>query len=244
MQHRIASRDDWIAARKWHLEREKELTKLRDQVMAERRELPWVKIEKEYTFDTIDGKRTLAELFDGRSQLIVQHFMFAPDWEEGCTGCSFGADHIDGANQHLVHHDVTFVAVSRAPLEKLIAYKKRMGWKFPWVSSASSDFNYDFNVSFTADDLKNGKVFYNFELIETSMEDLPGCSVFFKDEAGIVFHTYSSYGRGNEEVIGAYMLLDMTPLGRNENGPNGNLMDWAKRHDQYDDANAPKSCCA
>lgn len=155
MQHDIVSREDWLAARKWHLAREKELTRLRDQVTAERRALPWVKIEKAYAFDAPEGKRTLAGLFDGRSQLIVQHFMFAPDWEEGCTGCSFEADHIDGANLHLAHHDVSFVAVSRAPLAKLMAYKKRMGWKFPWVSSANSDFNYDFNVSFRPEDLKS-----------------------------------------------------------------------------------------
>jgi len=243
MQHKIVSRDDWIAARKWHLAREKELTRLCDQVMAERHELPWVKVEKQYVFDAPGGTRTLAELFDGRSQLIVQHFMFAPDWEEGCTGCSFGADHIDGANRHLVHHDVTFVAVSRAPLEKLMAYKRRMGWKFPWVSSAESDFNYDFNVSFTPEELETGRVFYNFETIDNAMEELPGASVFYKDEAGNVFHSYSSYGRGNEEVIGAYMLLDMTPKGRNETGPNGNLMDWVKRHDQYETEES-ESCCA
>lgn len=243
MQHHIVSRDDWLAARKWHLAREKELTRLRDEVMAERRQLPWVKIEKEYVFDTPDGKRTLAALFDGRSQLIIQHFMFAPDWEEGCTGCSFGADHIDGANQHLMHHDVTYVAVSRAPLDKLLAYKQRMGWRFAWASSAESDFNYDFNVSFTPDELKTGKVFYNFATIDNTMEELPGASVFYQDEAGTVFHTYSSYGRGNEEVIGAYMLLDMTPLGRNENGPNGNLMDWVKRHDQYDNVPQKSARC-
>lgn len=239
MPHKIASRDDWLAARKWHLAREKELTRLRDEVMAERRELPWVKVEKEYRFDTIEGSRTLADLFDGRSQLIVQHFMFAPDWREGCIGCTFGADHIDGANQHLMHHDVTYVAVSRAPLEKLVAYKKRMGWKFPWVSSANSDFNYDFHVSFTPEALQTGKVFYNFGTIDNTMEELPGASVFFKDEAGSVFHTYSSYGRGNEETIGTYMLLDMTPLGRNENGPHHNLMDWVKRHDEYGETPAP-----
>jgi predicted dithiol-disulfide oxidoreductase (DUF899 family) len=235
MQHNpVVSREDWLAARKWHLAREKELTRLRDQVSAERRRLPWVRIEKEYVFDTPEGKRTLSDLFDGRSQLIVQHFMFAPEWDEGCLGCSFGADHIDGANQHLVHHDVSFVAVSRAPLAKIMAYRKRMGWKFPWVSSAGSDFNYDFHVSFRPEELARGKVFYNFEETDASIEELPGSSVFYKDEAGTVFHTYSSYGRGNEEVIGAYMLLDLTPKGRNETGPNGNLTDWVKRHDEYE----------
>lgn len=242
MQHQTVSREEWIAARKKHLAREKKLTKLRDEVMAERRALPWVKIEKNYVFDTPQGKRSLADMFRGNSQLIVQHFMFGPDWQEGCTGCSFGADHIDGPMQHLCHHDVSFVAVSRAPLEKLMAYKKRMGWKFPWVSSAGSDFNFDFNVSFTREDLEKGKVLYNYEMIEIQMDELPGCSVFYKDEAGNVLHTYSSFGRGNEEVIGAYMLLDMTPNGRNET-KNGNLMDWVKRHDQYDDVKT-QSCCA
>jgi len=242
MQHQTVSREQWLAARKELLAKEKELTHHRDQVNEARRHLPWVKVEKAYVFDTPKGKRTLAELFDGRSQLIVQHFMFGPDWQEGCTGCSFGADHIDGPMQHLVHHDVTYVAVSRAPLEKLMAYKKRMGWKFSWVSSAGSDFNFDFNVSFRPGDLAKGKVFYNYEMIDNQMDELPGASVFYKDENGAVYHTYSSYGRGNEEVIGAYMLLDMTPLGRNENGPHHNLMDWVKRHDQY--AAAPRSSAA
>jgi predicted dithiol-disulfide oxidoreductase (DUF899 family) len=244
MQHQAVSQEEWIAARKQLLAKEKELTRHRDEVNAARRALPWVKIEKAYVFDTPDGKRTLAELFDGRSQLIVQHFMFGPDWQEGCTGCSFGADHIDGPMQHLVHHDVTYVAMSRAPLEKLLAYKKRMGWKFNWVSSAGSDFNYDFNVSFKRADLDKGRIFYNYEMIESQMDELPGSSVFYKDENGDIFHTYSSYGRGNEEVLGAYMLLDMTPKGRNENGPHRNLMDWVKRHDEYENAVAVKSCCA
>lgn len=236
MQHQTASRDEWLTARKELLAKEKELTRHRDEVNEARRQLPWVMIEKPYLFDTPQGKCTLAELFDGRRQLIIQHFMYGPDWQEGCTGCSFGADHIDGAIQHLVHHDVTYVAVSRAPLEKLIAYKKRMGWKFLWVSSAGSDFNFDFNVSFRREDLDKGKVLYNYEMIETKMDELPGSSVFYKDDNADIYHTYSSYGRGNEEVIGAYMLLDMTPLGRNENGPHHNLMDWVKRHDQYEDA--------
>lgn len=243
MQHPIVSADEWLDRRKAHLQREKQLTRLRDEVAAERRALPWVEVEKTYLFDTPDGKRILSDLFDSRSQLIVQHFMFAPDWEEGCVGCSFEADHIDGANQHLSHHDVTFVAVSRAPLKKLMAYKKRMGWQFPWVSSEGSDFNFDFHVSFTPEELKAGKVFYNYETIDNEMEELPGVSVFFKDEAGHVFHTYSSYGRGNEEVMGAYVFLDMTPKGRNENGPNGDLTDWVKRHDEYDDATGKQSCC-
>ncbi len=243
MQHEIVSQNEWLKARKEHLVREKEFSRLRDKLTAERRALPWVKIEKNYVFDTPNGKKSLAELFDGRSQLLVQHFMFAPDWDAGCIGCSFGADHIDGANQHLAHHDVTYVAVSRAQLKKLEAYKKRMGWKFPWVSSYGGDFNYDFHVSFTPEELKRGKVIYNFGEIENTMEELPGFSVFYKNDKGEIFHTYSSYARGNEEVIGTYMLLDMTPLGRNENN-NGNLMDWVKRHDEYETAAAKHSCCA
>jgi predicted dithiol-disulfide oxidoreductase (DUF899 family) len=192
-----------------------------------------VKVEKEYVFDTPEGKKTLAELFDGRSQLIVQHFMFGPDWEAGCVGCSFGADHADAAYMHLKHHDVTFVAIARAPLAKLEAYRKRMGWRFKFVSSYGSDFNYDFNVSFSKDDLANGKVYYSYEMTETSMEELPGSSVFYKDEKGDIYHTYSNYARGGEVVLGAYMLLDMTPKGRNETGPHYNLMDWVRRHDEY-----------
>lgn len=243
MDHPVVSQSEWLEARRKLLAEEKALSAQRDRVNEARRALPWVKVDKPYVFDTPQGKRTLAELFDGRSQLIVQHFMFGPDWEAGCLGCSFGADHIDGANQHLRHHDVTFVAVSRAPLDKLLAYKKRMGWKFDWVSSAGSDFNFDFNVSFTDADRARGKVFYNFGEVDSTMDELPGVSVFYKDERGNVFRTYSSYARGNEEVIGAYMLLDLTPLGRNETGPAGNLTDWVKRHDEYDDAATGTSCC-
>ena len=244
MQHQTVSRDEWLDARKELLVKEKQLTRQRDALSEARRALPWVKIDKTYVFDTPDGKRMLAELFDGRSQLIVKHFMFGPDWQEGCIGCSFGADHIDGAMQHLCHHDVSFVAVSRAPLDRLVAYKKRMGWKFPWVSSLGSDFNFDFNASFTPEQRAKGKVLYNFDLIDTQMDELSGTSVFYRNENGDIFHTYSTYGRGNEEVIGAYALLDMTPLGRNENGPHHNLMDWVKRHDEYETQPTGKSCCA
>ncbi|HEX6956842.1 MAG TPA: thioredoxin family protein [Ferrovibrio sp.] len=230
--HRIVSREDWIAARKDLLAREKELTRLQDQVNEARRALPWVTVDKNYIFDTPQGRKILAELFGGRSQLFVYHFMFAPDWKQGCLGCSFFADHIDGPNQHLAHHDLTVIAVSRAPLEKIQAYKKRMGWKFTWVSSAHSDFNYDFNVSFRKEDLAKGKVCYNYDMIETTMEDLPGASVFYKDESGTIYHTYSAFGRGDERGLGAYMFLDMTPKGRNETR-NGNLTDWVKRHDEY-----------
>ena len=187
-QHKIVSPDEWIAARKQLLDKEKELTHQIDQLNAERRMLPWVKVEKEYVFDTPDGKKSLADLFDGRSQLIVYHFMFSPAWKEGCVGCSFFSDHVDGAEMHIKHHDVSFVAISRAPLAALDAYKKRMGWRFNWVSSDGSDFNYDFHVSFTKDELARGEAYYNYEMTKVSTEDLHGLSVFFKDETGAVFH--------------------------------------------------------
>ncbi len=236
MNNSTVSREEWTAARKQLLEKEKELTKLQDEVSRQRRELPRVRVAKEYVFDTPEGKRTLADLFDGRSQLVVYHFMFGPGWKAGCVGCSFFADHVDGPNQHLAHHDVTFVAVSRATLDEIKVYQKRMGWRFNWVSSNSSDFNYDYHVSFTKGDLAKGKVYYGYEMIDSSMEDLHGTSVFFKDESGAIYHTYSSYARGDERGLGAYMFLDLTPKGRNENGPNFNLTDWVKRHDEYDSA--------
>jgi len=237
--HPVVSREEWTAARKAHLRREKELTRLRDQVSAERRALPWVKVDKTYVFDTPDGKQTLAQLFDGRSQLIVYHFMWRHDLDTGCSGCSFLCDHIDGANWHLPHHDVTLLAVSRAPLAKLDAYRKRMGWQFRWVSSLGSDFNFDYHVSFTKDDLADGKVYYNYDMTDGwGMEELPGISVFTKDAKGDIFHTYSSYARGGDLLIGAHNWLDLTPKGRNET----TIMDWMRRHDEYEDANA-SSCC-
>jgi len=233
--HKIVSETEWTEARRNFLDREKELTRLQEKVSEERRALPWVKVTKNYTFDTPQGKKSLSDLFAGNSQLIVYHFMFSPDWKEGCVGCSFLSDHIDGANQHLKHHDVTYVAVSRAPLDKLTAYKKRMGWKFPWVSSEGSDFNYDFHVSFTKDQIAKGEATYNFEPYTGDMEDLHGSSVFIKDSDGAIYHTYSAYARGDERSLGTYMWLDITPNGRNE-GQGGNLTNWVKRHDQYDDA--------
>jgi predicted dithiol-disulfide oxidoreductase (DUF899 family) len=233
-QHQIVSAQEWLGARRELLLKEKELTHMQDEVNRLRRELPWVKVEKQYTFDTPAGSKTLAELFDGRSQLVVYHFMFSPEWDAGCLGCSFFADHVDGANLHLVHHDVTFVAVSRAPFEKIQAYKKRMGWQFNWVSSYGNDFNSDYHVSFTREDLAKGPTYYNFELRESQTEgEAPGMSVFVKNENGTVFHTYSAYARGDERGLGAYMFLDLTPKGRDENGPNYNLTDWVKRHDEY-----------
>ena len=237
-KHQVVSREEWTAARKAHLLREKELTRLRDRVRAERRALPWVKVDKTYVFDGPNGKETLAQLFGANSQLIVYHFMWRWDLDTGCDGCSFLSDHIDGANLHLAHHDVSLVVISRAPLAKLAAYRKRMGWRFKWVSSLASDFNYDYHVSFTKDDLAKGKVYYNYQMTEASIGELPGLSVFYKDAAGEIFHTYSSYGRGGDLLIGAYNYLDLTPKGRNET----TIMDWMRRHDEYEDSDA-RSCC-
>jgi len=233
-KHRVVTREEWLAARKAHLLKEKELTRLRDKLSAERRALPWVKVEKEYVFDMTEGKRTLGDLFEGRSQLIVHHFMFGPGWEAGCVGCSFTADHMEGALAHLEHHDVSVVRVSRAPLAEIEAYRQRMGWRVKWVSSNGNDFNYDYHVSFTPEDVAKGKVYYNYDVREFQSEELSGLSVFYKDAKGDVFHTYSTYGRGDELVDSAYMLLDMTPKGRNETGPYYNLGDWVRRHDEYD----------
>jgi predicted dithiol-disulfide oxidoreductase (DUF899 family) len=237
--HKVASYEDWLLARKRHLKNEKALTRMRDMVAAERRTLPWVKVEKRYVFDTMHGKKTLADLFGGNSQLIVQHFMWRHDLDQGCVGCSLHTDHAQGARPHLTHHDVSFVLVSRAPLEKLQAYRERMGWETEWVSSLNSDFNFDYHVSFTKEQLK-GDVYYNYEEIpgENAMDELPGLSVFIKDDAGQIYHTYSSYARGNEEAISAFYYLDLTPKGRNESA----TMDWVKRHDEYDAAD-DASCC-
>jgi predicted dithiol-disulfide oxidoreductase (DUF899 family) len=229
MQHQIVSREEWLAARKAHLRNEKALTRMRDLVAAERRALPWVRVDKAYVFDTPDGEQTLAELFDGNSQLVIHHFMFAPDWDEGCPSCSLEADHAEGSIVHLQHHDVSYVRVSRAPLAKIEAYRERMAWQAKWVSSYRSDFNYDFHVSFTKEQLAQGKVDYNYGLVD-GYDELPGLSVFYKDADGAVFHTYSSYARGNEEAIGAFIYLDVTPKGRNET----EIMDWVRRHDEYD----------
>ncbi len=244
-QHAVVSPQDWLAARRALLLKEKEFTRARDELSRQRLALPWVKVEKTYVFDGPDGKRTLADLFDGRSQLFIQHFMFGPEWKEGCTGCSFQADHIEGALVHLEHHDVSLVVVSRGPLAQIEAFRKRMGWRFKWVSSFGSDFNYDYHVSFTPEQIAEGKAEYNYETIKNKMDELAGCSVFYKDEAGDIFHTYSAYARGDETLIGTYMYLDMMPKGRNETG-SGNLMDWVKHHDRYDDARPAAggdTCC-
>jgi predicted dithiol-disulfide oxidoreductase (DUF899 family) len=244
MQHHpVVPQEQWLAARKALLLKEKEFTHMRDQINAERLALPWVKVEKNYEFDTPKGKKSLTDLFDGRSQLLVYHFMLGPGWDAGCPGCSFLSDHFDGALPHLEHHDVTLTAASRAPLAEIEAYKKRMGWNFPWVSAFGSDFNYDYHVSFKEDELAKGKVNYNFT--ETPAPDgtpteLPGLSSFYKDDSGDIFHTYSSYARGGEELIGTLMILDRAPKGRNENG----TMDFVRRHDEYEKAPKLHDCCA
>jgi len=238
----VVSRDEWLEARRALLATEKEETKLRDKIRAERQKLPWVKVDKTYTFDTPTGKKTLADLFDGRSQLMVYHFMFGPDWEAGCPGCSFLSDHIDGTLAHLNNHDVTYVCVSRAPLAKIEAYRKRMGWKFPWVSSLGSDFNFDYHVSFTREELESGKVFYNFREMpgDEANDELPGMSAFIRDETGNVYHTYSDYARGGEEILTTLMILDRAPKGRNETS----TLSFVKRHDEYETEPKAHSCCA
>jgi predicted dithiol-disulfide oxidoreductase (DUF899 family) len=223
---------EWLVARKDLLTREKELTRLRDEVSRHRRELPWVKVGKEYVFEGSNGKETLADLFDGHSQLIVYHFMLGPGWGEGCKSCSYLADHFDGANWHLPHRDVTFVAISRGPLSEIEPYKKRMGWRFKWVSSYGNDFNFDYHVSFTEEDEETGKVYYNYTTQEFISDELPGLSVFYKDENGDVFHTYSMYARGLDILVGAYNFLDLVPKGRDEDQFDF-TMDWVRRHDEY-----------
>jgi predicted dithiol-disulfide oxidoreductase (DUF899 family) len=231
--NKTVSRNEWIEIRKQLLEREKELTRLQDKLSLERRQLPWLKVEKNYVFDGPKGKETLADLFDGRSQLFVYHFMFGPDWEEGCPSCSMVADHMDGSVAHLAQRDVTLAAVSRAPLSKIEAFKMRMGWRFKWVSSYNNDFNHDYRVSFTKDEIAKGK-YYNYGTSEFPSEEAHGTSVFYKDEAGEVFHTYSSYARGPEPLLGVYSYLDLVPKGRDEDAfpfP----MAWVRHHDRYTD---------
>lgn len=232
--HRIVSQKEWLQARKAHLAREKEFTRLRDQLSRERRELPWVKVEKDYDFQGPNGPESLGNLFDGRSQLLVQHFMYGPDWEEGCPSCSFWADSYDGFIVHLAQRDVTMVAVSRAPLEMLDAYKKRMGWSFKWVSSLGSDFNRDFQVSFTPEEMANGEMTYNYETRGFPADEAPGVSVFIKNEAGEIFHTYSCYARGLDMLNGAYHYLDLVPKGRDEDDLPYSMA-WVRRHDEYAD---------
>lgn len=232
--HDVVSNERWIEARKALLAKEKEFTRMRDAISKERRKLPWERVNKEYVFDGPGGKETLADLFDGRSQLLVYHFMYGPDWTEGCKSCSFLADHFNPAIPHLRQRDVTMVAVSRAPLEILEAFKKRMGWSFKWVSSLRNDFNRDYQVSFTEEELEKGDVYYNYARQGFPSTEAPGVSVFYKDENGEVFHTYSSYQRGLDMFITAYHYLDLVPKGRDEGGLSY-TMEWLRLHDEYDD---------
>jgi predicted dithiol-disulfide oxidoreductase (DUF899 family) len=242
VNHPVVSRQQWLADRKRLLAHEKELTRLGDQIAAERRALPWVRMDKEYLFDTPQGRRPLSDLFAGRRQLVMQHFMLAPGWEQGCKSCSYMADHTDPTLVHLAERDVSFVAVSRAPLAEIERFRKRMGWTFPWVSSDGTDFNRDFHVTFTPDEMASGTADYNFGAKPHGAE-LPGVSVFWKDESGAVFHTYSTYGRGVEVMMHTYNLLDLTPKGRDEDALEF-TMAWVRHHDRYETApKAAGSCC-
>ena len=254
--HEVVSSREWIASRKELLRKEKEFTQLRDELGRQRRELPWEKVEKEYVFEGPNGKVSLADLFGGRSQLIVYHFMFGPGWEQGCPSCSYLADHFGGSLVHLANRDVTLAVVSRAPLEQIEAFKERMGWQFRWVSSFANVFNRDYHVSFTKEEMANGKVNYNYDMVEFPSEEGPGVSVFYKNDAGEIFHTYSAYARGLDILVGAYNFLDLAPKGRDEGGL-AFSMAWVRHHDRYSEGYvvdpkagyvAPKgagsSCCS
>jgi len=232
--NKVVSQQEWLNARRRHLEREKEFTRLRDELSEERRKLPWVKVDKEYRFDSIDGRLLLPDLFGGASQLIVYHFMYGPDWEEGCPSCSFWADNFNGIDIHLKHRDINLVAVSRAPLETLQAYRERMGWGFKWVSSYQSDFNFDFQASFTAEEMEKGEMFYNFSTNSFPSDEGPGVSAFYKNNRNEVFHTYSTYARGLDMLNGAYHYMDIAPRGRDEQDLSF-TMEWLRRRDQYED---------
>ena len=231
-QHRVLPHNDWIEERKALLAKEKEFTKLRDAITEDLRKLPWEKVERSYVFDGATGKETLADLFNGRSQLIVYHFMYGPGWDQGCKSCSFLADHFNPAIVHLNQRDVTMVAVSRAPFQELDAFKKRMGWTFKWVSSFHTDFNTDYQVSFTQEELDKGDAYYNYKAQRFPSTEAPGLSVFYKDGSGDIFHSYSSYGRGLDMFISAYHFLDIVPKGRNEKDLSY-TMEWLRLHDEY-----------
>lgn len=229
--HRIVSHNDWVEARQAFLAKEKEFTRLRDELAAERRRLPWEKVDKDYRFTGPGGEESLADLFAGRKQLLVYHFMFGPDWEEGCPSCSFWADNFNGIDVHLAHRDTTLIAVSNTSLDKIDAYKKRMGWDFRWVSSIGSDFNRDFQVTFTEEEMKKGEMYYNYRKTKFPVSEAPGFSAFIREGAD-VYHSYSTYARGLDILNGAYHMLDMTALGRHEDGKG---MFWLRRKDQYED---------
>ena len=243
--HRVVSRQQWLAERRKLLAREKELTHLGDQIARERRALPWVRLEKDYLFDTPTGRRPLADLFDGHRQLLMQHFMLAPGWEQGCKSCSYMADHTDPMLAHLAQRDTAFVAVSRAPLAEIERFRQRMGWKFPWVSSHGTTFNHDFHVTFTEEEMDKGQADYNFGG-KPGGEEMPGVSAFIKDDAGEVFRTYSTYGRGVEVMMHTYRLLDLTAKGRDEDDLRF-TMEWVRHHDRYETVpkatKAAGSCC-
>ncbi|PYP60263.1 MAG: DUF899 domain-containing protein [Gemmatimonadetes bacterium] len=232
-KHAVVSHEQWIAARTKLLAKEKELTRARDELSRLRRALPWERVEKPYVFEGPDGKETLAQLFAGKSQLFVYHFMFGPDDQEGCPSCSFWADHYDAAGLHLPHRDVGFVVVSRAPFANIEPFKRRMGWRFKWVSSAGTDFNFDLGVSFTPDQVKRGTKLYNYQTTNPGMPDREGASVFYKDRSGAVFHTYSCYARGIEMLNGTYHVLDLVPKGRDEDPDD--VQSWVRHHDRYED---------
>lgn len=252
LRHAVVSKDQWLIARKELLRQEKEFTRRRDELSRLRRELPWVRVDQSYEFDGPHGKVTLGDLFDGRGQLIVYHFMFGPDWAEGCPSCSFVSDHLDGPRVHLNARDVSLVVVSRAPLAQIRAFKERMGWGFPWVSSSGGRFNLDFHVSFSKEELAMGKVLYNYQEMTFPVEEAPGVSVFARGPEGEIYHTYSSYARGVEALVGTYSLLDLVPKGRDEEGLPYSMA-WVRHHDKYEhnaarsatNAALPKatSCC-
>ena len=238
-EHKVVSQKEWLVARRRLLVEEKKFSRLRDQLNQQRRDLPWVKVEKEYVFDGPDGKETLAELFDGKNQLIVYHFMFGPGWGEGCLHCSFWADHYDSVNIHLGQRNTTLAVISRAPWKEIAPFKKRMGWWFKWLSSNRNDFNFDFRVSFTPEQRKNGKAIYNFAPLDMDIDEREGVSAFYRDRNGDVFHTYSSYARGIDLLNTTYNFLDLTAKGRDENPERP--QDWVRYHDQYQGAS--RSCC-
>jgi predicted dithiol-disulfide oxidoreductase (DUF899 family) len=229
---RVVPHEQWITERVAFMAKEKELTRLRDELSRQRRELPWEKVEKSYVFDGPSGKETLAQLFGDRNQLVIYHLMFDPTWDEACKSCSFWADNFNGTDIHLKHRDISFLAISRAPLPKLEAYKKRMGWSFKWVSSGGSDFNYDFQVSHNPEAAKSGTAYYNYGTGVRVGEEMPGVSVFYKDQNDDIYHTYSAYSRGIDLLNGAYNYIDLTPKGRDEGGKG---MSWLRRRDQYED---------
>ena len=233
-QGKVVPPAEWLAARKELLHKEKEFSRLRDELSRQRRALPWEKVEKQYVFDGPKGKETLADLFGKRSQLIVYHFMFGPGWKEGCPSCSYLADTFDGCTIHLAHRDVTFMAISRAPLPEIEAFKKRMGWQFKWVSSFGNDFNHDYHVSFSKEETEQGKVYYNYEMSDFFSEEGPAASVFYKNEVGEIFHTYSTYARGLDPMVGTYQWLDLAPKGRDEDSL-AFTMAWVRHHDKYVD---------